>query len=375
MRAAPGPPTPDTATVLIVDDSAESRKLLALRLAQQGHRVLQAAGGQEALRLAEQEPPALVLLDVLMPDLDGFEVCRRLRRLPALRAVPVLMLTALDGTDHIVRGLEAGADDFVSKPFQPAELAARVRSLLRVKALFDEVERQRTLLEAWSQELEARVQAQVDELSRLSRLKRFFSPALAARLVAEGGDAVLASHRSEVTVLMADLRGFTAFAERAAPERVMQCLSAFHARMGELVFAHGGTLERFTGDGLMVFFNDPDPQPDHSARALALARAMLDAAATLRDDWHRHDGPQGLAIGIARGPATLGAVGDESRIDYAAIGRATNLAARLVAEAPAGAVWLDSATVQALPQDRFLGLAPLALKGFAAPVPAWRLQP
>lgn len=362
------------ATVLVVDDSPESRKLLALRLGQLGHQVVLAAGGLEALAMAESARPSLVLLDVLMPDLDGFEVCARLRRMPALRAVPVLMLTALEGSDHVVRGLEAGADDFVSKPFRPAELTARVRSLLRMKALFDEVERQREALAAASAELEARVQAQVGELARLSRLKRFFSPALAARLVAEGGDAVLASHRSEVTVLMADLRGFTAFAERAAPEQVMQQLSAFHARMGELVFAHGGTLERFTGDGLMVFFNDPDPQPDHSARALALARAMHAAARELGTAWRRLDGPDGLAVGIARGPATLGAVGFESRIDYAAIGRATNLAARLVAEAPAGEVWVDANVRAAAPHAVFEALPPLALKGFAAPVSAFSLR-
>jgi class 3 adenylate cyclase len=371
--AAPHDPAP--ATVLVVDDNAEGRKLLALRLAAQGHRVVQAGGGHEALAVAALEAPSLVLLDVLMPDLDGFEVCRRLRQLPGLRAVPIVMLTALDGTDHIVRGLEAGADDFVSKPFQPAELVARVRSLLRVKALFDEVERQRLALASWSAELESRVAAQVTEVSRLSRLKRFFSPALAERLLAEGGDALLTSHRREITVLMCDLRGFTAFAERAAPERVMACLSAFHAHMGALVFAHGGTLERFTGDGLMVFFNDPDPQPDHSARAIALARAMLDAAAALRQDWMQHDGPDGLAIGIARGPATLGAVGHEARIDYAAIGHVTNLAARLVAEAPAAAVWADEAVADAVATaERFDPLPPLTLKGFVGPVRALSLR-
>jgi adenylate cyclase len=362
------------APILVVDDRAENRKLLALRLAALGHRIVQAAGGHEALALAALETPALVLLDVLMPDLDGFEVCRRLRQLPAMRAVPVVMLTALEGSDHVVRGLEAGADDFVSKPFQPAELTARVRSLLRVKALFDETERQRSALAGWSLELERRVQAQVAELERLSRLKRFFSPALAARLLAEGGDGVLASHRREITVLMCDLRGFTAFAERAEPERVMQCLSAFHARMGALVFERGGTLERFTGDGLMVFFNDPDPQPEHSALALDLAGAMLDATAALQEEWRRGDGPQGLAIGIARGLATLGAVGHEARIDYAAIGRCTNLAARLCAEAPADEVWV-SAEVRAAGGDGFAfeALAGLNLKGFAHAVLAWRL--
>ena len=368
-------PSASPATILVVDDLAENRKLLAVRLVHQGYRVVQASGGHEALARAALEPPSLVLLDVLMPDLDGFEVCRRLRQMPSMRAVGIVMLTALEGSDHVVRGLEAGADDIISKPFHPAELTARVRSLLRVKLLIDETEHQRSALEAWSHELERRVQAQVDELERLSRLKQFFSPALAARLLAEGWDGLLASHRREVTVLMGDLRGFTAFAERAEPERVMQCLSAFHTRMGELVFERGGTLERFTGDGLMVFFNDPDPQPEHSALALDLAAAMLDAARALSDDWLRHDGPQGLAVGVARGQATLGAVGHAARIDYAAIGRCTNLASRLCAEAPAGEVWVsDDVRIAVDGRHAFDPLPALTLKGFVLPVRAWRLR-
>jgi class 3 adenylate cyclase len=360
--------------ILVVDDRPEGRKLLSLRLQQQGWRVLQAEGGVQALALAEQQPPDLVLLDVLMPDLDGFEVCRRLRAMPALRAVPVVLITSLEDTEHCVRGLEAGADDFITKPFKPAELQARVRSLLRVKAQFDEIERQRAALADWSARLEQRVAEGVAEVERLSRLKRFFSPRLAARLVGEAGEAAWRSHRGEVTVLFADLRGFTPFAERATPERVMQTLAGFHAAMGRLIFDHDGTIERFTGDGMMVFFNDPDPVPDHSAHAVRLALAMQATAAAMAADWCAHDGPDGVAIGIARGVATLGALGFEARLDYAAIGSVTNLAARLCAEAGAGEVWV-SAPVWREIEGRCDGqaLAPLALKGFAQPVPAWRV--
>ena len=362
------------AHILVVDDRPEGRKLLALHLQHQGYAVRQADSGVQALALAAAEPPDLVLLDVLMPDMDGFEACRRLRAMPALRAVPVVMVTSLEGTDDCVRGLEAGADDFIIKPFKPAELQARVRSLLRVKSLFDAGQQQQAALAAWSAQLEQRVADGVAEVERLSRLKRFFSPRLAQRLVGEAGDAAWRSHRGEVTVLFADLRGFSAFAEHAPLEQVMATLAEFHAVMGRLIFEAEGTLERFTGDGMMVFFNDPDPVPDHSAHAVRLALAMQAQAARLAQGWRRHAGPEGLAVGLARGVATLGAVGFESRLDYAAIGPVTNLAARLCAEAAAGEVWV-SATVQQQLQGRaeLQALPHLTLKGFAQPVAAWRV--
>jgi DNA-binding response OmpR family regulator len=364
----------NTPRILVVDDRPEGRKLLTVRLVHEGYTVQQAESGEQALALAAADAPDLVLLDVLMPGMDGFEVCRRLRALPALRAVPVVMLTSLEGTQDCVRGLEAGADDFIIKPFKPAELRARVRSLLRVKALFDEGQQQRAALAEWSATLENRVADGVAEVERLSRLKRFFSPRLAARLVGEVGEAAWRSHRREVTVLFADLRGFSAFAEAASAERLMSLLAEFHAAMGRLIFAAEGTLERFTGDGMMVFFNDPDPVPDHSAQATRLALAMLAEAQRLGADWREGLGPQGLAIGIARGMATLGAVGFEARIDYAAIGPVTNLAARLCAEAGAGEVWVSESVHRELDGRFELQALPLQhLKGHAQPVPAWRV--
>jgi adenylate cyclase len=363
------------ARILVVDDRPEGRKLLALRLQHMGHAVRQADSGAQALALSEAETPDLVLLDVLMPGMDGLETCRRLRAMPALRAVPIVLVTSLEAPEDCVRGLEAGADDFIIKPFNPAELQARVRSLLRVKRLFDESHRQQAALAEWSATLERRVAEGVAEVERLSRLKRFFSPRLAQRLVGDGGDVAWRSHRGEVTVLFADLRGFSAFAETCGVERVMALLAEFHAVMGRLIFEAEGTLERFTGDGMMVFFNDPDPMPDHSAQAVRLALAMQAAARQLAEDWQRGGGPQGLAIGLARGTATLGAVGFEARLDYAAIGPVTNLAARLCAEAGAGEVWVSQAVSDELQgRAKLQALPPLQLKGFAQPVAAWRVQ-
>jgi DNA-binding response OmpR family regulator len=363
--------------VFVVDDQPLNRKLLAELLGAAGCEVLAFDSGEAALAAADTAPPDLALLDVLMPGLDGIEVCRRWRARPPLAAVPVVMVTSLDATEDRVRGLEAGADDFLSKPILRAELYARVRSLLRVRMLFDEVWRQRAALADWGATLEARVAAQVEELARMARLKRFFSPALASRLLAapHEAEALLASHRGEVSVLFCDLRGFSAFAETAGAARVMSVLAAFHAAMGGLVFEHGGTLERFTGDGMMVFFNDPDPQPDHAERAVRLALAMQRAGAGLASDWQAHGGPAGLACGIALGVATLGAVGFEARLDYAAIGHVTNLAARLCAEAAGGEVLICPAVNAALAASPFgrQPLPPLALHGLAAPVAAWRV--
>ncbi len=360
------------ARILVVDDRADGRKLLTLRLQHAGYAVLQAEGGATALDIAAREPLDLVLLDVLMPGMDGFEVCRRLRQMPSMKAVPIVMVTSLEATDDCVRGLEAGADDFIIKPFNPVELQARVRSLLRVKALFDESQRQQLALAEWSATLEQRVAAGVTQVERLSRLKRFLPPRLAERLVSDGTEAVLKHQRTEVTVLFADLRGFTRFAEQAEVEQVVALLAPFHAAMGRLIFAAEGTLERFTGDGMMVFFNAPDATPDHSGRALQLALDMQREAGVLAAQWQKTGGPRGLAVGLARGPAAVGAIGFDGRQDYAAIGAATNLASRLCAEAGVGEVWLCDQVQQAVAGAFELqALAPLQLKGLAQPVQAW----
>jgi adenylate cyclase len=364
------------ARILVVDDAAPNRRLLRKLLTGEGYAVEEAGGGREAIAMAcAAVPPHLVLLDVLMPDLDGYAVCRALRGQPALQATPIVMITSLDALDERVKGLDSGADDFLSKPVVPAELFARVRSLLRVKTLYDEVSRQREELASWSATLETRVQEKVAEIARLARLRRFFSPRLASRLVEEGAQSLLQSHRTEVSVLFIDLRGFTAFSDRQPADVVMAVLAEFHAAMGALVHRFDGTLERFTGDGMMVFFNDPDPVSDHAVQAVRLGMAMRDAVARLRPGWERLGGPRGVGIGIAKGIATVGPIGFEHRLDYAAIGTVTNLAARLCAEARAGelvlsaAVWSDVQTLGLVAQPELL-----ELKGFSAEVVVHRVS-
>jgi class 3 adenylate cyclase len=274
------------------------------------------------------------------------------------------MVTALDPAQERIKGLEAGADDFLAKPIAQAELLARVRSLLRIKQLYDE-------LQDLNRTLERRVAEQVGELERLGRLKRFFSPQLAELIVRGGAEDPLKTHRREVTVVFLDLRGFTAFAETSEPEEVMGVLREYHAEMGRLIIGHEGTLERFTGDGMMVFFNDPVPVDNPPERAIRMAVAMRDRVGELTRGWRKRGYDLALGVGIAQGYATIGAIGFEGRWDYGAIGTVTNLAARLCGEAKPGQILVSRRVldeVEALVEVEDLGL--LALKGLARPVPA-----
>lgn len=365
--------------LLVVDDTPADRRQLTDRLLalQQGYDVEQAASGVEALEAARRAVPDLILLDVMMPDLNGFEVCRLLRADPAFAAVPIVLVTSLDASVDRVRGLEAGADDFVSKPYKTEELRARIRSLLRVKSLYDQVTAQREELARWSATLSERVDQQVGQIERLARLKRFFSPALAERLVQDGDANPMRSHRQEISVLFADLRGFTAFAEAVEPEMLMDVLGEFHASMGEAIHRHEGTLERFTGDGLMVFFNDPEPQPDHAERAVALALEMQERGAALCRQWRERGSTLGLGLGASCGAATLGAIGFAGRQDYAAIGSVTNRAARLCAQARAGELLVCDGLWQRLPASArpadARGPEHLVLGGLAEAVPVYRV--
>ncbi len=317
-------------TVLAVDDQPTNLRLLDAVLTPRGHRVITASSGAEALALLETEDVDLVLLDIVMPEMDGHEVCRRIRSAAATEFLPVVMITA-SGSEQRLAALESGADDFVTKPFDQSELLARVASLARIKRYHDTIRRQADELTEWNTELESRVARQVAELERTNRLRRFLSPQLADLVVSD--ENLLQSHRREIVVVFTDLRNFTPFAEHSEPEEVMEVLGEYHRAIGSLVHAYGGTLERFTGDGIMVFFNDPITCDDPAERAVRMALELRDAVKVLSAQWFRrgHDLPVG--IGIAQGFATLGRIGFEGRFDYAAIGSVTNLAARLCSDA------------------------------------------
>jgi adenylate cyclase len=358
----------DQVTVLAVDDQPPNLRLLEAVLSPRGYRVIMASSGEEALELLPSSGADLVLLDIVMPGIDGYEVCRRIRRAPETAFLPVVMITA-SGSQEKARAIEAGADDFVSKPFDQSELLARVASLARIKRYHDTITGQAAELARWNAELEARVNTQLEELQRMNRLRRFLSPQVAELVINSGDDSVLGSHRREIVVVFCDLRGFTAFAESSEPEEVMGVLREYHTALGELIFRYEGTLERFTGDGLMVFFNDPIPLDDPANRAVEMALAMRDRVATLVDSWSRLGHDLGFGVGIAQGFATLGRIGYEGRFDYAAIGTVTNLAARLCGEADGGQVLVSQRVFSAV-DDVAVGEAvgALTLKGFSRPI-------
>ena len=359
--------------ILVVDDTPHNVKLLADLLAVKGYAVTTATNGEEALAQVAAARPDLILLDVMMPGMSGYEVCRRIRADPATALLPIVFCTSLDPQQERINGIAAGADDFLGKPINQPELFARVASLLRIKRLHDETQRQAVELAEWGATLERRVAEQVAENERLSRLKRFFSPKLAEMIVDGSGEDPLKSRRREIVVVYSDLRGFTAFAESSEPEELMRTLGSFHAAMGRLVLEHEATLERFTGAGMMVFLGDPVPIDDAAAKGVSLALAMRAAAAELSARWKKRGVDLGLGLGIAQGFATGGAIGFEGRIDYGAIGTVTNLSARLCQQAKAGEIIISQRVYAEVSEEvETEDLGELQLHGFARPARAYR---
>jgi class 3 adenylate cyclase len=318
----------------------------------------------------------------MMPKLDGIAVCRVLKAEAALRFTPIIMVTAKADPTDVVAGLEAGGDEYLTKPVDPAALVARVRSMLRIKALHDTVQEQKAQLAAqagqlaeWNRALEDRVQEQLAELERVGRLKRFLSPQLAELVVSSGDESFLHSHRREIAVVFCDLRGFTPFVETTEPEEMMAILREYHEAMGALVFAYEGTVGRFAGDGLMIFFNDPLPCPEPAVRAVKMALAMRQRMGELTAIWRRHGYDLGFGLGITLGYATLGRLGFEGRFEYEPNGTVVNLAARLCGEASDGQILVSQrvhATVEHLVEAK--PLPDLSLKGLLRPVPVFSIE-
>ncbi|NVO15040.1 MAG: response regulator [Rhodoplanes sp.] len=378
----------DPPKILAVDDAPENLEILRTRLEARGYQVITAADGEEGLLRARAEAPDLVLLDVMMPKLDGIAVLKVLKADATLRFVPVVLVTAKADSRDVVAGLEAGADDYLTKPFDQAALVARVRSLLRIKALNDlsqaqaaQLAEQAEALAAANRSLEARVAAQVAEIERIGRLRRFLPPQIAELVSRSDDPTVLDSHRREITVVCCDLRGFTVLTETSEPEDVMAVLREYHETVGELIFRREGTLERFAGDGVMVIFNDPLPCPDHAARGVRLALEMRDAMAQLGEAWRKRGHEIGFGASVALGYATLGEIGFDRRREYTAIGSVVSLAHRLCAAARPGQVLISQRVLAEVEADcEVAAIGALELKGFQRPVPAydalrWRTPP
>jgi adenylate cyclase len=369
-------------TILIVDDTPANLSLLSDALKSDYH-VKVALHGEKALKIAfSGAPPDLILLDIMMPDMDGYEVCSLLKANQATRGIPVIFVTAKSEIEDETRGLALGAVDYITKPISPPIVKARVKTHLTLYQQSREMELMIAKLEAQTNELselnrtlEQRVAEEVSQIENLGRLKRFFSPAVVDLLLSGAAGDPLKSHRREIVVVFLDLRGFTAFTESSDPEDVMGVLAMYHEAMGQLIMAHGGTLERFTGDGMMIFFNDPILVDNAAAKAVSMAIAMQERFASLAQGWEKRGYELAMGIGVAQGYATIGTIGFEGRRDYGAIGTVTNLAARLCGEAAGGQI-LISQRVQGLTTD-FIKADPvgeLSLKGFAHPIMAYAVR-
>jgi len=330
--------------ILIVDDEPFNLDLLEQELMEYDYVLERATDGLDALAKADSFAPDIILLDYMMPKMNGLEVVRALRQSERHKSVPVILLTAKATQEDKVAGLDAGADDYVTKPFDSFELLARVRAMLRIKELHDR-------LEEWNRTLADKVQTQVEEIQHMGRLKRYLSPQIAESILRDDED-LFKTHRREITIVFLDLRGFTAFSDTAEPEEVMDFLRDYHAEMGKLIFKFEGTLERFVGDGIVVIFNDPLPCEDHGRKAASMAIEMRDRVKELRVAWSKKGYDLDLGVGLATGYATLGTIGFEGRMDYSSVGNLPNLAARMCAEAKGGQILTDQKTMSRL-EDAF----------------------
>ena len=352
--------------ILIVDDEPFNLDVLEQELMEYEYIIERAVDGVDALEKTESFAPDLILLDYMMPKMSGLQVVKQLRANPKHKMIPVILLTAKAALEDKIAGLDAGADDYVTKPFDSFELLARVRAMLRIKALHDQ-------LDEWNRTLADKVQQQVGELERMNRLKRYLSPQIAETILADE-ENLFKTHRREITIVFLDLRGFTAFSDSAEPEEVMDFLRDYHAEMGKLVFKFDATLERFMGDGIVVIFNDPIRCDNHVQKAVYMALEMRDRVKELRTAWLKKGFNLDLGVGFAAGYATLGTVGFEGRMDYGTVGNLPNLAARLCAEARGGQILTDQKTMTKIEEQFEAEAIPeLQLKGINRPVAAFNI--
>lgn len=321
---------PKSYRILVVDDEVPNLELLKAQLTRAGYIVEMAQSGHEALEKVQQQIPDLILLDVVMPKVDGFEVCSLLKSDVQTRLVPVVMITGLEDKQYKIRSLEVGADDFLKKPFDLYELLARVRSLLRIKALHDRLEKQNALLH--------------------NVLTRYMAEDLTHHILHDPEKYLkLGGESRVVTVLFADIRGFTRFSERYAPTEVVEVLNLIFSELTKVVFEFGGTFDKYLGDAIMAFFGAPVSHDDDAFRAVRAAIAMQRVfQKIIEQDVHVGIRDLGLGIGINTGEAIVGNVGSEKVMDYTVIGDTANVASRLQEVAVKGQIILGQVTYEAV---------------------------
>jgi class 3 adenylate cyclase len=336
------------ARLLIVDDNKVNRLLLARSVEMQGYRATQAENGRVALELLRDSTFDLLLLDIEMPEMDGFQVLAQLKADSALRDLPVIVTSSVEGVANVVRCIELGAEDYLNKPVNPILLKARISASLEKKYLRD----------------------QQKELVR-----RFATPEVARDLQESGFQ--LGGRHIWASVMFCDIRSFTTLVEQQPPEETIDLLNTFYTLMFDAITGHGGVVNQMIGDGLMAVFGAPLALDDHSGCAVAAARDMIEMIELLNVD-RRMGGklPIRVGIGIATGRMVAGYVGTHQRATYTGVGESVNLAARLEAHTKTAQrpILVDAATRIKL-EDRFEfeALGPVALRGFSAPIEVYSL--
>jgi class 3 adenylate cyclase len=365
------PPARTAYRVLVVDDDADMAVFLARLLRSEGMAVETAADGAAALKLVSAAPPDLVLLDVMMPGASGFDVCRLLKDDDATALIPVVLVTSLEDSESRVRGIEAGADDFLSKPVKREELIARVKTLRRLHDTRKELE---------SRRLAAEVQRK-DAIRKA--FSRYISPRLADRIADaadEQGDPFQGrAQRTSLVALFADLRGFTRLTEQNEVGSVVGMLNEYFGVLTDVAYQHDGTIFNMAGDSLLVGFNVPFPQPDAAERAWRTALEMVGRFAPVAATWHRQLGIDlGVGVGICAGDAIIGNVGSEHYASYTIIGNPVNTAARLMQMAAANEVLVCGPVFERirhlLSGHRVEGRGDVALRGRSEPIPVFAVQ-
>ena len=342
--------------ILVADDDWLNRDLLKTYLTSSGCEVFVASDGQAALELAMEAPPDLALIDVQMPRMDGVELCRIMKSMPETRFVPIVIVTAFDTDEEKIKAIDAGADDFISKPYSSLILLTRVRSLLRMKKLNDDVEARNRLLR--------------------KVLDRYVAVDVADIILTDPEHYLkLGGETRMVTILFADIRGFTKFTEQHTAPQVIETLNRIFDPLSNLIFAYRGTFDKYLGDGLMAFYGAPLSEPDDAQRALNTAFAMQRLFHTLRKDTGYLLKGLDLGIGLHSGEAVVGNIGSDFVMDYTVVGDAVNVAKRLQEAAKEGQILMSEATADQITDATKEKLAPIFLPGRQEAVTVYLVQP
>lgn len=332
---------PESSRILVVDDTTENLQVIGAILRKAGYQLSIAKRGQQGLDIAARTPPDLVLLDIMMPEMDGFEACKRFKADFKLKEIPIIFLTASNEAENVVKGFELGAVDYITKPFNTAELLSRVNTHLQLR--------------------EAR--ERLEELA--SKLSRYLSPQVYASIFSGEKDVKIETHPRKLTVFFSDIVGFTAKTESLGDQELTQWLNSYLDEMAQIAFKHGGTLDKFIGDAVMVFFGDPktDGEEGDAVKCVHMATEML-AAAKDRDI--------AIRIGINSGECTVGNFGSETQMDYTIIGKVVNAASRLQSGSEPGRILISDSTHELVQNEiNCEKRGPIELRGIPEPMMSW----